>query len=141
MTFVTIWRIGIKKFHTCHQKNCSDGDGLRGFTIESTATIITLLQYVVEGVLMLGSVCVGVIFNIASVVFFVKQRSHRTFHRLLLMLAIVDTVHLVTSLLSFSLPTLFPTFLNTTYKYTLPYTLPLAQVCKSCSQEIKMFLY
>ena len=48
--------------------------------------------------------------------------------RLLLMLAVVDTVHLVTSLLSFSLPTLSTSFLATTYKYTLPYTLPIAQV-------------
>ena len=44
------------------------------------------------------------------------------------MLVVVDTVHLVTSLLSFSLPTLSTSFLNTTYKYTLPFTLPIAQV-------------
>ena len=31
---VTVWRLGMKIFHTCHQKNRSDGDGLIGFTIE-----------------------------------------------------------------------------------------------------------
>ena len=34
VTFVTVWRLGMKNFHTCHQKSLSDGDGLRGFTIE-----------------------------------------------------------------------------------------------------------
>ena len=34
MTFVTVWRLGMKIFHTCHQKSRSDGDGLIGFTIE-----------------------------------------------------------------------------------------------------------
>ena len=44
------------------------------------------------------------------------------------MLAVVDTVHVVTSLLSFSFPTLSTSFLNTAYKYTLPYTLRIAHV-------------
>ena len=34
VTFVTVWRLGMKIFHTCHQKTRSDGDGLIGFTIE-----------------------------------------------------------------------------------------------------------
>ena len=34
VTFVTVWRLGMKNFHTCHQKTRSDGDGLIGFTIE-----------------------------------------------------------------------------------------------------------
>ena len=48
--------------------------------------------------------------------------------RLLLLLAVVDTVHLTSSLLSFSLPTLYTSFTENTYQYTLPYTLPVAQV-------------
>ena len=40
-----------------------------------------LSQYVVEGVLMLCCCCLGVISNIVSVVFFLRQREHRTFHR------------------------------------------------------------
>ena len=35
VTFVTVWRLGMKIFHTCHQKMLSDGDGLIGITIES----------------------------------------------------------------------------------------------------------
>ena len=34
VTFVTVWRLGMKIFHTCHQKMLSDGDGLIGITIE-----------------------------------------------------------------------------------------------------------
>ena len=45
-----------------------------------------------------------------------------------MVLGLVDTVHLVTTLCSFSLPTLSRQFRDTTYHHTLPYTLPLAQV-------------
>ena len=48
--------------------------------------------------------------------------------RLLVLLGVADLVHLVTSLLSFSLPTLSPTFHTHSYLHTLPFTLPLAQV-------------
>ena len=47
---------------------------------------------------------------------------------MLLLLGVADLVHLVTSLLSFSLPTLSPTFHTHSYLHTLPFTLPLAQV-------------
>ena len=83
----------------------------------------------------------GIVRNIVSVIFFFRQRTQRAFHRLLLLLAVVDTVHLVTSLLSFSLPTLCTSFLKNTYKYTLPYTLPLAQVIKLNSELLgSMFI-
>ena len=54
--------------------------------------------------------------------------------RLLVLLAMADLVHLVTSLLSFSLPTLSPTFHTHSYLHTLPYTLPLAQVSGPCNR-------
>ena len=53
--------------------------------------------------------------------------------RLLVLLGVADLVHLVTSLLSFSLPTLSPTFHTHSYLHTLPYTLPLAQVSGPCN--------
>ena len=40
-----------------------------------------IFQYLVEGVLMFFFGCIGIIFNIVSAVFFVRQRSQRTFHR------------------------------------------------------------
>ena len=42
VTFVTVWRLGMKIFHTCHQKTRSDGDGLIGFTIETTIVTTTV---------------------------------------------------------------------------------------------------
>ena len=53
-------------------------------------------------------------------------------YRLLLLLGLADMLHLLTSLLSFSLPTLSPTFHTHSYLHTLPFTLPLAQVSWSC---------
>ena len=40
----SIWRLGMKNFHTCHQKSRSDGDGLRGFTIETFAKDVFYLR-------------------------------------------------------------------------------------------------
>ena len=37
--------------------------------------------YVVEGVLMLGVGTLGILLNIFSICFFIRQRTHRTFHR------------------------------------------------------------
>ena len=49
--------------------------------------------------------------------------------RLLLLLGIADIIHIVSSLLSFSLPAISTTFLSSTaYLHSLPYTLPMAQV-------------
>jgi hypothetical protein len=53
-----------------------------------------------------------------------------------MLLAVADTLHLVFSLSSFSLPTLVPAFYTRAYKYTLPYTLPLAQVTFFKADEI-----
>ena len=55
--------------------------------------------------------------------------------RLLFLLVTVDSLHLVCSLLSFSVPTLSHSFLTTGYLHTLPYSLPLAQVCLSLSRS------
>ena len=43
-------------------------------------------------------------------------------------LAVVDTVFLVSSCLTFSLPRLSQTYADHHYAYLLPYTLPIAQV-------------
>ena len=66
--------------------------------------------------------------------------------RLLVLLGLVDSVHLVTTLCSFSLPTLSRQFRDTTYHHTLPYTLPLAQVitghyCRVVLYSIVSVLY
>ena len=50
------------------------------------------------------------------------------YSRLLFLLGIIDTVHLVTSLLSFSLPTLSSLYRDNIYHNIFPYTFPIAQV-------------
>ena len=40
----------------------------------------------------------------------------------------VDTIHLVCSSLTFSIPHLSTSYSNTVWMYLVPYTLPLAQV-------------
>ena len=94
-----------------------------------------LIEFLVSGLAMMSIGCFGVVSNMVSVIFFFRQRTQRTFHRLLLLLAVVDTVHLVTSILSFSIPILHTSFHKTSYKYTLPYTLPIAQVSYILLQE------
>ena len=48
--------------------------------------------------------------------------------RLMIWLAVVDTVFLVSSCLTFSLPRLSQTYADKHWAYLLPYTLPIAQV-------------
>ena len=42
---------------------------------------ISTAEYLVEGVLMFGMGLVGIFLNTISVVFFIRQRSQKTFHR------------------------------------------------------------
>ncbi|XP_023339076.1 FMRFamide receptor [Eurytemora carolleeae] len=75
----------------------------------------------------MGIGVIGLILNTYSILFFVRQRTQRTFHRLLVLLAMTDSIHIISSLISFSLPTLSSEFFLRGHKYTLPYSLPLAQ--------------
>ena len=52
--------------------------------------------------------------------------------RMLLVLAVTDSAHLLFSLLSFSLPALSPAYRHTLLPAWLPLTLPAAQVRLSC---------
>jgi hypothetical protein len=42
---------------------------------------VQMFCYVVEGILMLGVGTLGILLNIFSICFFIRQRTHRTFHR------------------------------------------------------------
>lgn len=122
--------------------------------VNSTYVFLNLnFQYVIEGILMTSVACLGIISNLISFLYFVYQKYHKTFHRsvylllhlqhlcaksryilnllycrLLLVLGLVDTIHLIFSVLSFSLPALSENFKNSFYPFTFPYTFPLAQV-------------
>ena len=51
--------------------------------IKSYHHSLTILhpQYLVEGVLMFCTGCLGVFCNMVAVIFFIRQRTQRTFHR------------------------------------------------------------
>ena len=67
-----------------------------------------------------------IVFN--SIFYFAQLKHQKTFHRLLLVLAMVDTFYLVFSSLTFSIPWLSESYSNNQWMYLVPYTLPLAQV-------------
>ena len=92
---------------------------------------------------MTGVSVLGIISNVCSLLFFLQQKYHKTFHRyptplqppltgyhrvsrLLLLLGLVDTLHLVTSLITFSLPTLAPSLGESAS--VIRWSLPIAQV-------------
>ena len=85
-------------------------------------------EYLVEGVIMLVVASVGIFLNTVSVFYFAQLKHQRTFHHLLLILAMVDTIHLVFSSLTFSIPWLSESYSNNQWMYIVPYSLPLAQV-------------
>lgn len=60
--------------------------------------------------------------------------------RLLVVLAVVDTLHLVSSLLTFSLPRLSLQFCRSSYLLTVPLSLPLAQTSLVMSVYITISL-
>ena len=61
--------------------------------------------------------------------------------RLMILLAVVDTVFLLSSCLTFSLPRLSQTYAHKHWAYLLPYTLPIAQVTLNESIHTSYTLY
>jgi len=92
-----------------------------------------LAEFLVEGVGMLMVASVGVVLNIISIFYFAQLKQQKTFHQLLLILAIVDTFHLIFSSLTFSIPWLSESYSNNQWMYLVPYTLPLAQTSMTAS--------
>ena len=60
----------------------------------------------------------------------IQRQSAATF-RLLLMLAVVDTIHLIASALTFSIANVSDNYSTNGWPYVVPYSLPIAQVCCS----------
>ena len=61
--------------------------------------------------------------------------------RLLLMLALVDTFHLVSSALTFSIANLSPAYSGHAWYYVVPYSLPVAQVCSFSRNSLEKDLF
>ena len=103
-------------------------------------------EILVEGFCMLLVAICGVCLNISSVIYFAQLRQQRPFHRcfvvpckdfdiiyhsrcrLLLTLAVTDTIHLIASALTFSIANLSEDYASNEWNYIVPYSLPVAQV-------------
>ena len=60
--------------------------------------------------------------------------------RLLLMLALVDTLHLMSSALTFSIANLSPAYSSHAWYYIVPYSLPIAQTTMTSSVYLTVSL-
>jgi len=89
---------------------------------------------------MLSVSVVGLVLNCTSVVVFSRQSRHRTFHLLLLTLAIVDSVYLVCLVTTFSLPIVSEVYFRELFVHIAPWSLPIAQVSQMASVYLTMAL-
>jgi len=89
--------------------------------------VSTTSELLVEGVLMFLVALIGVFLNISSVFYFSQLRHQRAFHRLLLTLALMDTLHLIASAFTFSVANLSYDYASHAWHYIVPYSLPIAQ--------------
>jgi len=82
---------------------------------------------------MMVVTCLGIFFNIISIFYFANLTHQRTFYRLMLQLAVIDTLFLLFSALTFTLPHFNETYASYYWMYLVPYTLPIAQTCMTSS--------
>ena len=66
-----------------------------GMLAGSDVEVDDVFCWVVEGVLILIAFCVGMFGNSFSIIIFSRQKVHRIFHHLLLLLAIFDMVSVI----------------------------------------------
>eukprot|EP00093_Oithona_nana_P010296 10296.XXX_11224_14252_1 [CDS] Oithona nana genome sequencing. len=85
-------------------------------------------EWVTEGLLIFIVGIIGLFGNGVSVWTFWRQRVHRIFHNLLLILAIFDMIYVACSIHLFSLAKFWPSYDQLARTPTLPYVIPIAQI-------------
>jgi len=90
----------------------------------------------VEGFLLLPVCLAGCFLNIVSIFYFCLLKQQRTFHRLLVILAFIDSIHLLSSAATFSLPQLSETYGAQYWPHIVPFSLPLAQTTVTASAHL-----
>jgi len=90
----------------------------------------------VEGFLLLPVCAAGFLLNVVSIFYFCLLKQQRTFHRLLVILAIIDSIHLLTSAATFSLPQLSEEYAQEYWPHVVPFSLPLAQTTITASAHL-----
>ena len=103
-------------------------------TSSSTSTSTSPFDpYYVEGVALFTVGSIGVFINGAAIFLLGRQKPRRTFHVLLLTLAVFDLLHVSLSIFTFALPQLWPLYRNQALIFAIPYLIPLAQITLSSS--------
>jgi len=82
----------------------------------------------------------GILSNVSSVIYFVNLRKQNAFHRLLVMLAVVDTFHLISSALTFSIANVSKRYYEHDWFYIVPISLPIAQTTMTASVYLTISL-
>ena len=77
---------------SCFESLLSTGGGETDVFAEPELEVDGLFDWIVEGVLILVAFFVGMLGNSFSIIVFSRQKVHRIFHHLLLLLAIFDMV-------------------------------------------------
>eukprot|EP00095_Tigriopus_kingsejongensis_P005175 maker-scaffold237_size242172-snap-gene-1.31 protein:Tk05175 transcript:maker-scaffold237_size242172-snap-gene-1.31-mRNA-1 annotation:"fmrfamide receptor" len=95
---------------------------------ENEAFYDNIFQWVTEGLLIFIVGIIGLVGNGISIWTFSRQRVHRIFHNLLLVLAIFDILYVVCSIHLFSLRIFWPDYDQMVRIPSLPVVIPFAQI-------------
>jgi len=86
-------------------------------------------SFTVEGILLILFGSLGILGNITCIIIFALKSSPKSFHYLMLWLAIFDSLYIVSSLMLFGIPTVYSGIRGESwYAHLVPVLLPLAQV-------------
>lgn len=87
------------------------------------------MEFVFEGILILGVGIIGIIGNTCALYLFSRKQLQMKFHRLMLMLASFDNLYCLLSILLFAIPQVDKDFVNGgAHAFLLPVALPMAQI-------------
>lgn len=87
------------------------------------------MLFVFEVVLVLISGCFGILGNCLLIQMFMKSNTKLNFHRLMITLAIYDTIYIALCILVFAVPELFESYLEHGYHFhVVPMAIPLIQI-------------
>eukprot|EP00090_Calanus_glacialis_P041104 TRINITY_DN7219_c0_g1_i6.p1 TRINITY_DN7219_c0_g1~~TRINITY_DN7219_c0_g1_i6.p1 ORF type:complete len:353 (-),score=61.97 TRINITY_DN7219_c0_g1_i6:158-1171(-) len=97
--------------------------------MENEGEILDMFRYLVEGVFLVMFGVIGCIGNLLCIIIFTQKIAQKSFHHLMLCLAIFDLLYILMSIMLFGLPTLYPYMRKFSwYAYLVPVMLPMAQV-------------
>jgi len=89
---------------------------------------IETVSFLVEGVLLSIIASIGLVGNTLSFIILSTQAVQRSFHNLLLLLSVFDTLYLITSVSIFGIPSISKEFVGTFHLLSLPVILPLIHI-------------